>query len=146
MHSGIYCPETDRHNRNEPATSLHQLQPRLAGAGQEEPGAGRGMCWEAHLVYNDLYRVKNSTSKYVPIVFTAADAQHIPPVLHGRTHFCLDTDQGYWQLYRRLTGQPEVEPGNLGFTEKLPRRDLFRLRPPGFLLSDGRIENPVEIG
>jgi formylglycine-generating enzyme required for sulfatase activity len=84
------------------------------------------VCWEANLVYNDLYHSKISTSKYVPIVFTAVDAQHIPPVLQGRTHFCLDTDQGYWQLYRLLTGQPEVEPGALGPTKTLPPREPLR--------------------
>lgn len=89
--------------------------------GQEEPGAGRGVCWEANLVYNDLYQAKISTSKYIPIVFSAADAQHIPPVLQGRTHFCLDSDEGYWQLYRLLTDQPEVEAGKLGFRKQLPR-------------------------
>ncbi len=89
--------------------------------GQEEPGAGRGVCWEAHLVYNDLYHAKISASKYVPIVFSAADAEHIPPILQGHAHFCLDTDQGYWQLYRLLTDQPEVEPGKLGTLKKLSR-------------------------
>ena len=50
---------------------------------------------EAHLVYIDLYHAKISTSKYVLIVFSAVDAQHIPPILQGHAHFCLDTDQGF---------------------------------------------------
>jgi formylglycine-generating enzyme required for sulfatase activity len=67
------------------------------------------VCWEANLVYNDLYNLKISTSKYVPIVFSATDAQHIPPVLQGRTHFCLDPDQ----FEQWLQGRSEEDYGAL---------------------------------
>ena len=37
--------------------------------GEEEPGSGRGVCWEATLIYNDLYGQKITTAKYIPVVF-----------------------------------------------------------------------------
>ncbi len=87
--------------------------------GEEEPGAGRGVCWEANLVYNDLYILKVTTSKYVPVVFSDDDAKHIPPVLKGHPNFSVGTDDGYDQLYRLLTQQPEVQPGTVGKIKKL---------------------------
>ncbi|MCY2995509.1 MAG: AAA-like domain-containing protein [Planctomycetota bacterium] len=87
--------------------------------GDDEPGAGRGVCWEANLIYNDLYVQKITTSKYVPVVFSEDDAQHVPPVLQGHPQFRVGADDGYWQLYRRLTWQLEVAPRELGDLKKL---------------------------
>ena len=98
--------------------------------GQEEPGAGRGVCWEANLIFNDLYQKKVSTSKYVPVVFSNADTAYIPPVLQGHPHFNLGDDDGYWALYRLLTGQPEVQPGTLGALKKLSQLELLEQPTP----------------
>lgn len=88
--------------------------------GEEEPGAGKGVCWEANLVYSDLYQTKQQTGKYIPIMFEGSNEQHIPSVLQGHSHHCVDIPSGYEDLYRRLTHQPKATPGQLGQLRRLP--------------------------
>src|SRR5208283_5659478 len=39
---------------------------------------GRGVCWEANLIYNRLYIAKLNTTKFVPILFSRSDEKFIP--------------------------------------------------------------------
>lgn len=98
--------------------------------GMEEPGSGRGVCWEANLIYNELYTKKVNAEKYVPILFEDADQMFVPPVLQGFTVDCVATKAGYENLYRRLTNQPLASPRPIGELKKLtPLQELVNLSP-----------------
>ncbi len=92
----------------------------LRVTGQEEPGKGKGVCWEANLIYNDLYSKKVESGKYLPILFSDCKEEDIPAPLKGHSFFLVDTDKGYEDLYRFLTNQPPVQPGKVGPLKKLP--------------------------
>jgi hypothetical protein len=87
-------------------TYLRRVQHR------EQQGKGRGVVWEANLIYNLLYREDPKVQRFIPILFNAADSSFIPLPLEGLTHYRVDTEQGYEDLYRHLTNQPRnLNPG-----------------------------------
>ena len=88
--------------------------------GDEEPGIGKGVCWEANLIYNDLYQTRQTTAKYIPILLAGGSEDDVPRALQGHSFHRVHTDEGYWDFYRRLTDQPPVRPGPLGDAQRLP--------------------------
>jgi hypothetical protein len=82
--------------------------------GKEEPRKGLGVTWEGHIITQELYNAQGKNTKFIPIVFSAADTTSIPVILKGATHYDLAGDTGYDELYRRLTGQPRVRKPPLG--------------------------------
>ncbi|MDM8531900.1 CHAT domain-containing protein [Anaerolineales bacterium HSG25] len=88
-------------------------------SGDEEPGSGRGVAWEANLIYNELYKGKTEIGKYLPILFAEGQETHIPAPLQGHSFFHPDSPEGYEALYRRLTNQPQAVPGRIGELKKL---------------------------
>jgi len=72
----------------------------------EEPGKGRGVLWEATLIFNDLYQNDSPSQKYIPILLNGGQPDQIPAPLQTLRHYYADTDQGYQDLYRHLTNQP----------------------------------------
>ncbi len=99
--------------------------------GDEEPGAGRGVCWEATLIYNELYHAKLDSNRFLPAVFDEASIEHIPRPLQGHPWFQVGSERGYEDLYRRLLNRPVVSPAPLGERRReLPsRRDRVVPRP-----------------
>ncbi len=92
--------------------------------GREEPGIGKGVCWEANLIYNHLYFNKQQTSQFVPVLFSGAAEDDIPEVLRGQPFFRVQDKQGYESLYRWLTDQSLVTPGSLGSVRRLPNVEV----------------------
>ncbi len=92
--------------------------------GKEEPGIGKGVCWEANLIYNRLYSNQQYTSQFVPVLFSGAGENDIPEVLRGQPFFRVQDEQGYESFYRRLTGQPRVTPSPLGSVHRLPKIEM----------------------
>ena len=105
-------------------------------SGHEEPGVGRGVCWEANLIYNELYERKVETSKFIPIFFDRANSEYLPLPLRGHTHYVVDTNEEYEDLYRILTQQPSVAPGPIGELRKLPSLNPMQKVPESFPPSD----------
>jgi hypothetical protein len=66
---------------------------------------GRGVCWEANIIYSLLYERKLNTTKFSAVLFSPPDRHFIPPVLKGRDCFILDSQSGYNRLYAFLTDQ-----------------------------------------
>lgn len=85
-----------------------------------EQQAGAGVFWEANLIRNRLYSSKGVDKRFLPAHFGEANPDQIPEMLHGRSSYQIDTPEGYIALYRRLTGQPEVERPELGQIVVLP--------------------------
>ncbi len=73
---------------------------------REEPGKGRGVLWETHLIYNSLYPDDANVQKFIPVLFADCKPSCIPLRLRDLTNYQVDTSDGYENLYRHLTNQP----------------------------------------
>lgn len=93
-------------------------------AGQTTSGKGSGATWEGAIITQDLYESGGRTCKYLPVVFSPEAAESIPKPLRKFTRFCLNTDEGYEDLYRQITGQPRVTPALIGARRDLPANAL----------------------
>jgi len=82
--------------------------------GRESPGKGRGVLWEATLIYNLLYAEDTTIQRFIPILLDGGTEASIPLPLRGLTHYQAETDQGYEDFYRHLTAQPRHEQPALG--------------------------------
>jgi tetratricopeptide (TPR) repeat protein len=74
--------------------------------GKEVTGTGLGAKWEGFIITLELYETEGRNTKFIPVVFTPDDAQHIPLELRGATHYDLSTREAYPNLFRHLTNQP----------------------------------------
>lgn len=88
--------------------------------GLEPNGAGKGVKFETLLSYQELYDDGSHSCKLVPIVFHSEDLKHVPTPLRSFQTYSLDIEDGYENLYRRLTNQPRiVKPPSTGI-KRLP--------------------------
>ena len=76
--------------------------------------SGRGVRWQGSLIYQELYGDNLAAARFVPVVFGKSDIKFIPAALGGYTFYFLDTEAGFEDLLRRLTGQPRVIRPALG--------------------------------
>jgi hypothetical protein len=88
--------------------------------GRELPGKGRGVLWEAKLIYNSLYPEDFKVQKFIPILFDGGQASHIPLPIRWSAHYRVDSAEGYEDFYRHLIGQPRHEKPALGTLKALP--------------------------
>ncbi|MGL5832779.1 MAG: SEFIR domain-containing protein [Waterburya sp.] len=91
--------------------------------GQEEPGKGKGVTWEGAVISQELYDAQVNSTKFIPVIFSAEDGEYIPIIIRGFSHYKLDSEADYEQLYRRLTNQPDTPKPQLGKLRELPSRD-----------------------
>jgi hypothetical protein len=78
--------------------------------GEEEPGAGHGVLWEARLIRQDVYDSGSVSSKYVPVLFCDGSPTHVPRSVRGASIYGIETPDGYEGLKRLLTAQPLTPP------------------------------------
>lgn len=97
--------------------------------GREAAGRGWGADWEGGLITLEIYQTRSTTTKFVPVLFSA-DLRFIPDPLRGLTHYVLDNAETYSALVDFLAGQAGAQPGQLG-------RLIRKSRPSGTLLSFG---------
>lgn len=88
--------------------------------GEEEVGKGAGAKWEGAIITNGLYEAEGRNTKFIPVVFGAADVAHIPERLRAVTRCEVETDEGFESLYRHLTNQPLKVQRPLGKLRDLP--------------------------
>ncbi|MDJ0841689.1 MAG: TIR domain-containing protein [Acidobacteriota bacterium] len=105
--------------------------------GEEEPGRGLGVQWEALVTTNILYETAAVSTKFIPVVFDAEDQAFIPVFLRQYTWYLISSRDGYEQLYRCLTDQPLVVPPEKGAIRRLPPKP-----PPVDLFEDREEERP----
>ena len=91
-------------------------------SGDEERGKGLGVVWEARIIRQLLYDAGAVSDKFVPVLFSDASPEQIPTPIKGGTRYVVDTEDGYEDLYRRLTGQPRLLRPALGTIRPLPTR------------------------
>src|SRR5512134_1336850 len=90
--------------------------------GDEDPGKGLGVVWEARIIRQLLYDASAISDKFVPVLFSDTPPEQIPTPIKGGTHYVVNTEDGYEELYRRLTGQPRLQRPALGTIRPLPTR------------------------
>src|SRR5947209_9539695 len=88
--------------------------------GKEAVGKGVGSKWEGAIITQHLYESEGRNSKFIPIVFSFDDVNHIPLELRQGTWYVLDTEEGYNDLYYRLTDQRRRVKRELGQLRALP--------------------------
>ena len=78
---------------------------------------GRGVLWEGRIIYDYIYDAKGNT-RFIPVLLSGASADCIPLPVRNHTRYCVEQfdfpDVGYQNLYRELTGQPDVTKPALG--------------------------------
>jgi hypothetical protein len=88
--------------------------------GDEQPGKGLGVRWEGHSIYQAIYDGETMNTKFIPVLFELGSASHIPDPVRSTSYYYVHTENGYEDLYRRVTNQPcTVKPG-LGKLRSLP--------------------------
>ncbi len=87
-------------------------------SGKAPAGTGKGVRWESTLAYQHLYDAGSENHRFIPVIFEAADSDHIPTPLRGATWYVLPS--GYDDLYRRLTRQRKIVPPEVGAVKTLP--------------------------
>jgi len=90
---------------------------------KEDEGRGKGIMWESTIVYSYLYEAGVVNEKLIPVVFGHENTKYIPVPLKPTTFYDVSTEEGYENLYRRLTNQPYTTKPELGALKKLPRRE-----------------------
>jgi TIR domain len=91
--------------------------------GEEEPGQGLGVVWEAGIIRQLLYDAGTLSDKFVPVLFSDGAVEDVPTLIKGRTRYVVDTEDGYKGLLRQLSGQPRLPRPALGTKRVLPSRD-----------------------
>src|ERR1043165_4218125 len=91
--------------------------------GTEEAGKGLGAKWEGAIITQELYEAEAHNTKFIPMLFSREDTGNIPNLLRGATYYDLSTEEGYEELYRRLTNQPPVSKPELGTLRPMPHRE-----------------------
>jgi hypothetical protein len=91
--------------------------------GEEEPGKGNGVAWESTLIYQYIYNVGTSNTRFIPVLLEGVHEADIPVPWQGVKNYRPYTATGYEELYRRLTSQPLVPKPSLGALRQLPPRE-----------------------
>ena len=104
---------------------------------------GRGVTWEGFLARLILYDERGAGDRFLPVVLQAADLSHLPLVLRGTSHYLWPQDRD--PLLRRLTGQPNVHPLELGVLPDLPPRALAEpIRVPELERTPSELETMIQ--
>jgi SEFIR domain-containing protein len=100
--------------------------------GKASEGTGKGVKFEGYFITQELYDSDTLNTKFIPVVFSKEDSAFIPKPLKGSTLYILDSEEGYKDLYRHLTGQPAVPKPNIGEVKHLAskeRKGMFKDKP-----------------
>jgi uncharacterized protein len=74
----------------------------------ECPKEGKGVKFEALLTYQDIFSASSTNEKFIPVLFSSTDQDFILKPLRSFQYYVVDSERGYEELYRRLTGQPRI--------------------------------------
>ncbi len=76
--------------------------------GDEEPGIGRGSTWEGTIIRQHLYNNQLVCTKFIPVVFSSQDLNHIPIIFNGNDKYILEDEKSFRELCYRLNKNPIV--------------------------------------
>jgi hypothetical protein len=89
-------------------------------------GKGHGVLWESNLIYQYLYEAGTVNATFIPVLPPDGKSDHIPTALRPFQRYEPFTEDGYWELYRRLTRQPRTSRPPLGKRKALLPDELTR--------------------
>lgn len=84
---------------------------------------GKGVVWEANIVYQMLYDTAAETNKFIAVFFDDADQQYIPTPLKPYTYYNLLDEKQYDRLYWRFRGVTNSKKPPLGELKPLPEKE-----------------------
>lgn len=84
---------------------------------------GKGVVWEANIVYQMLYDSAAETNKFIAAFFDDADQQYIPTPLKPYTYYNLLDEKQYDRLYWRFRGVTNSKKPPLGELKPLPEKE-----------------------
>jgi len=93
---------------------------------EEAVGAGLGVCWEAHIIYQYLFDDGSANWRFLPVLFAGATVSDIPRPLRAFARYKVDSREGYAPLYCRLTNQQPIAKPPLGKVRILAKRRATR--------------------
>jgi hypothetical protein len=82
--------------------------------GDAKPGTGQGVRWEGNLILQYLKESDTYNDRFLPVLFDDGNAKYIPDPFRSFQYYTLKGEDGYNQLYRRLTDQPAISIPPLG--------------------------------
>lgn len=88
------------------------------------PGEKRGIKYEWNLINNHFYKAGSVNKRFLPAILEKTCVKWIPDPFQAMPWFCVVTDEGYEDLYRRLTNQPKTKRPNLGKLKSLKVREV----------------------
>lgn len=117
--------------------------------GDEEPGIGRGSTWEGTIIRQHLYNNQLVCTKFIPVVFSSQDLNHIPIIFNGNDKYILEDEKSFRELCYRLSKAPIVAMPDVA-TAKLqapPEPKFFSpqktsVEPPPVHLDVPEIQDP----
>ncbi len=92
--------------------------------GGDAASGGLSAKWEGAIITQDLYDAAHNNSKFIPIIFSPEDSKFRPKILRAATYYNVGTEDGYEDLYRRLTDQHATPKPAIGEVRKLPQRQV----------------------
>jgi tetratricopeptide (TPR) repeat protein len=90
---------------------------------EEEPGKGHGVAWESTLIYQYIYNAGTSNTRFIPVLLEGGLESDIPVPWQGVKYYRPMAQEGYEELYRRLTGQPLTPKPALGTLRMMQPRE-----------------------
>ena len=112
-------------------------------AAEDTAYGGRGVVWEANIIYNLLYATRGDTTKFVPVLFDRSEARYIPTPLKGLKHYVLESDDDYNALVRHFYGIPRSRKPEL-VLGKCNHATVPTLLPKSFPSRLGLTPSPTE--
>jgi hypothetical protein len=88
--------------------------------GKAPSDEGKGVKWEGAILIQELYDAKARNRRFIPVVLSSQDTEHIPVIMRGQNYYDISTDKGYEALYRHLTNQPKVLKPTIGKLKSMP--------------------------
>lgn len=95
-------------------------------SGRDNRSGGLGAKWEGAIITQNIYEAEHNNDKFIPVIFSQEDSKFRPSVLRAVTYYNVGTEDGYEDLYRRLTNQPSIPKPELGAIKPLPPRRITR--------------------
>jgi hypothetical protein len=84
---------------------------------------GKGVSWEANIVYQRIYDAASQNNKFIPIFFNIEDEQYILTPLKPFTFYNVGTKEGFDRLCWRLRGVAKTQKPPLGKLRSLPEKE-----------------------
>lgn len=85
--------------------------------------SGKGVSWEARIIYQHIYDAGGDNTKFIPIFFEEDDEQYILTPLKAYTYYNVSIDEQYDKLYWRLRGVVSNKKPPLGELRPLPQKE-----------------------